>query len=103
MHMSSEGLLVIVIVGLSAGWLAGELVGGIGFGIVGDMIVGVIGSFIGDWLLPRIGLYLGAGLVSAIVNATIGAVVLLFIIRLVRSAGRWNGSVSGGGWNRRWR
>jgi uncharacterized membrane protein YeaQ/YmgE (transglycosylase-associated protein family) len=102
MHMSSEGLLVIVIVGLAAGWLAGELVDGTGFGIVGDVIVGVIGSFIGDWLLPRIGLYLGTGFVSAIVNATIGAVVLLLIVRLVRSAGRWNGG-SANGWNRRWR
>jgi uncharacterized membrane protein YeaQ/YmgE (transglycosylase-associated protein family) len=67
------------------------------------VIVGVIGSFIGDWLLPRIGLYLGTGLVSAIVNATIGAVVLLLIVRLVYSAARGNGSVSGSGWTRRWR
>jgi uncharacterized membrane protein YeaQ/YmgE (transglycosylase-associated protein family) len=102
MHMSTEGLLVIVIVGLIAGWLAGELVDGTGFGLVGDMIVGIIGSFIGHWLLPRIGLDLGAGLISAIVTATIGAVVLLLIIRLVRSAGRWN-SGSANGWSRRWR
>ena len=102
MHMSSEGLLVIVLVGLTAGWLAAQLVDGTGLGIIGDVIVGVIGSFIGDWLLPRIGLHLGAGIIAAIANAAIGAVVLLLIIRLVRSGARWNGG-SANGWNRRWR
>jgi len=95
MHMSSEGLLVIVAVGLAAGWLAGEFVEGTGFGLLGDMVIGIIGGFIGDWLLPQLGLYLGTGIVAAIVNATIGAVVLLLIIRLIRGRGRWGG---GGRW-----
>jgi uncharacterized membrane protein YeaQ/YmgE (transglycosylase-associated protein family) len=102
MHMSSEGLLVILLVGLAAGWLAGELVEGTGLGFLGDVIIGTIGGFIGDWLLPRLGLYLGAGLIAAIVNATIGAAVLLLMIRFIRDGGRWRG-----GWaigrNRRWR
>ena len=112
MHMSSEGLLVVVAVGLAAGWLAGEFVEGTGFGLLGDMVIGIIGGFIGDWLLPQLGLYLGTGIVAAIVNATIGAVVLLLIIRLIRGRGHWGRGRWGGGrwgsgwangWNRRWR
>jgi uncharacterized membrane protein YeaQ/YmgE (transglycosylase-associated protein family) len=80
---------VILFVGLVAGWLAGLLVRGSGFGLIGDLVIGVIGAFIGDWLLPRLGIHLGVGIVSAIVNATLGAVVLLIIVRLVRGRGRW--------------
>jgi uncharacterized membrane protein YeaQ/YmgE (transglycosylase-associated protein family) len=98
MHMSSESLLIILLVGLAAGWLAGEFVEGTGFGLIGDVIIGIIGAFIGAWLMPRLGLYLGAGLVAAIAYATIGAIVLLLIIRLFRGGGRW-----ASGWNRRWR
>ena len=87
MHMSSEGLLVILLVGIAAGWLAGQLVDGTGFGIVGDLIIGIIGAFIGDWLVPRLGLHLGAGIIAAIANATIGAIVLL-LIHQARSRGR---------------
>ena len=75
-------------VGLIAGWLAGQIVKGTGFGIVGDLIIGIVGAFIGSWLL---GIHLGAGLISAIVNATIGALILLLIISQIR----------GGGWSRR--
>jgi len=100
--MSGEGLLVILLVGLAAGWLAGEFVDGTGFGLLGDVIIGVIGSFIGNWLMPRLGLYLGAGLIATVANATIGAVVLLLIIRLVRGGGCRAGGWANG-WNRRWR
>jgi uncharacterized membrane protein YeaQ/YmgE (transglycosylase-associated protein family) len=79
MHISNESLLVILIVGLVAGWLAGHLVRGSGFGIIGDIIVGVLGAFIGDWLFPRI--------------ATLGAVILLLVVSLLRG--------SRGGWARR--
>jgi uncharacterized membrane protein YeaQ/YmgE (transglycosylase-associated protein family) len=92
--MSNESLLIILLVGLIAGWLAGQIMQGGGLGIIGDLIVGVLGAFIGDWLLPRLGIHLGSGLVPAIINATIGALVLLLAIRLVRG-GR-------GGWGRRW-
>jgi uncharacterized membrane protein YeaQ/YmgE (transglycosylase-associated protein family) len=96
MHLSNESLLVILLVGIVAGWLAGKLVRGAGFGIIGDLVVGILGAFIGNWLLPRVGIHLGTGVVSAIVNATIGAIVLLLVVRLFR------GGVGGGGWRRRW-
>src|SRR5258707_7675631 len=88
MHMSNESLLVILLVGLIAGWLAGRIVEGSGFGLIGDLIIGIVGAFIGDWLLPQLAVHLGAGIVGAIINATIGAVVLLLIIRLVHAGGR---------------
>ena len=69
-------------VGLVAGWLAGKIVRGTGFGLIGDLVLGIIGVFIGDWLLPRVGIHLGTGIVSAIINATIGAVLLLLVVRL---------------------
>jgi uncharacterized membrane protein YeaQ/YmgE (transglycosylase-associated protein family) len=94
MHMSSESLLIILVVGVVAGWLAGQIVQGTGFGIIGDLIIGIIGAFIGEWLLPQLGIHLGVGIVAAIVNATIGALLLLFILRLVRGGG-WS-------WGRRW-
>ena len=84
--MSIESLLIIVVVGVVAGWLAGQLVKGSGFGLIGDLIVGVIGAFIGGWLLPRLGISIGAGIVGAIISATIGAVILLVVLRLVRRA-----------------
>jgi uncharacterized membrane protein YeaQ/YmgE (transglycosylase-associated protein family) len=74
---------------------------GTGFGIIGDMAIGIVGAFIGDWMLPRLGIQLGFGIFGAIINATIGAIVLLLVIRLVRGGGRRN-SGSGLGWSRRW-
>ena len=95
--MSNQSLLVILAVGLVAGWLAGQIMRGAGFGIVGDLIIGVVGAYIGDWLLPRLGILLGAGIVAAIIDATIGALLLLFVVRLFAGRRRW-----GGGWGRRW-
>jgi uncharacterized membrane protein YeaQ/YmgE (transglycosylase-associated protein family) len=83
MHLSNQSLLVIIVVGIVAGWLAGRIMEGGGFGLIGDLVVGLIGAFIGDWLLPRLGIHLGVGIVALIVNAFIGAVVLLLILRLV--------------------
>ncbi|WP_342713569.1 GlsB/YeaQ/YmgE family stress response membrane protein [Bradyrhizobium sp. B124] len=101
MNMSGESLLVILVVGVAAGWLAGQLVRGTGFGLVGDLIVGIAGAFIASWLFPQLGIHFGLGIVSAIMSAAIGAVLLLLIIRLVRgrsrSAGGWDGP-----WRRRW-
>jgi len=100
MSLSNESLLVILVVGIIAGWLAGQIVRGGGFGLIGDLVVGVIGAFIGDWLLPRLGVHLGVGTVALIVNATIGAIVLLFLIRLF-TGGRY-GSRWGGRFRRPW-
>ncbi len=95
MYLSNQSLLVILIVGIVAGWLAGRVMEGGGFGLIGDLIVGLIGAFIGDWLLPRLGVHLGTGIVALIVNAFIGAIVLLLTLRLI-----------GGNrhrWGRRWK
>jgi uncharacterized membrane protein YeaQ/YmgE (transglycosylase-associated protein family) len=87
--MSGESLLIILVVGLIAGWLAGQIVKGTGFGFVADLCIGIIGAFIGNWLLPRLGIHLGFGILAAIISATIGAVLLLVILRLVSRRGRW--------------
>jgi uncharacterized membrane protein YeaQ/YmgE (transglycosylase-associated protein family) len=75
-----------VLIGLCAGWLAGQLVKGGGFGVVGDIIVGVIGAVLGGYLFSLFGVSTGGGLLGSLVVATIGAIVLLFGIRLVKSA-----------------
>jgi len=79
-------LLWFLVVGLVAGWLAGVLVKGGGFGVIGDLVVGVIGAFIGGFLFSTLGASTGAGLLGSIIVATIGAVVLLFIVRLIKRA-----------------
>ena len=84
MQMSNEGILVILFVGLIAGWLAGKIVRGTGFGIIGDIIVGIAGALVASLLFPRLGIHLGTGLVSEIIYSAIGAVVLLLIVRLLR-------------------
>ena len=75
-----------IVVGLIAGWLAGVLVKGGGFGVVGDIIVGVIGALLGGWLFGAMGIWPGGGLIGSIVVATIGAIILIFIIRLIKRA-----------------
>jgi uncharacterized membrane protein YeaQ/YmgE (transglycosylase-associated protein family) len=87
--MSNESILVILLVGLIAGWLAGHLVRGTGYGLIADICIGIIGALIGSWLLPQFGIHLGAGIVSSIIVATIGAVILLVVLRLVNRGGRW--------------
>lgn len=84
MVLSNEGIIVILFVGLVAGWLAGKVVRGTGFGIIGDIIVGIAGAFISSLLFPRLGIHLGVGIVSEIIYSAIGAVVLLLIVRLLR-------------------
>ncbi|MEI6330923.1 MAG: GlsB/YeaQ/YmgE family stress response membrane protein [Pseudanabaena sp. ELA645] len=75
-----------IMIGLAAGWLAGQLVKGGGFGMVGDIIVGVIGALIGGFLFSALGVSSGGGLLGSLIVATIGAVVLLFGLRLIKSA-----------------
>ena len=89
MQMSGESLLVILFVGIIAGWLAGQIVRGGGFGLIGDLLVGVVGALVASLLFPRLGLHLGTGIVSEIIYSAIGAILLLLIIRLVSGRGRF--------------
>jgi uncharacterized membrane protein YeaQ/YmgE (transglycosylase-associated protein family) len=89
MYLSGESIVVILLVGLVAGWLAGKIVQGTGFGLIGDIAIGIVGAFIASWLFPRLGFHLGTGMLREILDATIGAVILLIVIRLVRGGGRW--------------
>ena len=82
-----QSLIIWLIVGAIAGWLAGMVVKGGGFGLIGDIIVGIVGGLIAGWLLPQLGIPLiGGGIVGAIIDAFIGAVILLVIIRLIKRA-----------------
>jgi uncharacterized membrane protein YeaQ/YmgE (transglycosylase-associated protein family) len=87
--MSGQGLLVTIIIGIIAGWLAGKIVRGTGFGLVADLCIGIVGALIGGWLLPRVGIQLGTGIIAAIASATVGAVVLLIILGFFRRRRRW--------------
>jgi uncharacterized membrane protein YeaQ/YmgE (transglycosylase-associated protein family) len=84
-YLSNEGVLMILLVGLISGWLAGKIVRGAGTGLIGDMAIGIVGAFIASWLLPRLGIGLRSGLIRAVINATIGAALFLTIIRLARA------------------
>ena len=84
--MTLEPLLIFLIIGAIAGWLAGVIVKGYGFGLIGNIVVGILGSFIGGWLFGRFAILQGDGIIGAIVGATVGAVILLFLLRLVRRA-----------------
>lgn len=84
--MGTESLIIFLVVGAIAGWLAGLLVKGFGFGLLGNIVVGIVGAFVAGLLFPRLGISLGNGILDAIVYATIGAVILLVIIRLVKRA-----------------
>ena len=84
--MSAQSLIVILIIGAIAGWLAGLIVRGAGFGLIGNIIIGIIGAFVASWLLPRLGVSLGSSALRDIINATIGAVVVLVIVSLIRRA-----------------
>ena len=82
--LSGEGLLVILLIGIVAGWLAGKVVRGGGFGLIGDLVVGVIGAFVASWLFPKFGFHVGGGIGEQIVWAMLGAIVLLLVVRLIR-------------------
>lgn len=85
--MALNSLIVLIIVGLIAGWLAGQIMKGGGFGLIGDIVVGIVGAFIGGWLWGTLHLPgIGSWWLTAIISATIGACILLFIIRLVKRA-----------------
>ena len=78
-----ESLIILLIIGAIAGWLAGVIVKGYGFGLIGNIVVGIVGAFIGNWLFPQLGFTMEYP-VGAIVSATVGAILLLFVIGLIR-------------------
>ncbi|MES2752128.1 MAG: GlsB/YeaQ/YmgE family stress response membrane protein [Pseudomonadota bacterium] len=80
------GIIAWIIVGAIAGWLAGLIVKGAGFGLLGNIVIGIIGAVVAGWLLPQLGVRLGAGWVGEIINAAIGGVIVLVILSLIRRA-----------------
>jgi uncharacterized membrane protein YeaQ/YmgE (transglycosylase-associated protein family) len=78
--------LWFILIGLAAGWMAGQFMRGGGFGLVGDILLGVVGAMVGGFLFHQLGLSAGGGLIGALIVATIGAVVLLFLVRMVKRA-----------------
>lgn len=81
--LNAQNLVVLLVVGVVAGWLAGRIMKGAGFGLVGDLVVGVIGAFIGVWLFGVLGISAG-GLLGLLVAAIVGALLLLYVLRLVK-------------------
>ncbi|HXT08832.1 MAG TPA: GlsB/YeaQ/YmgE family stress response membrane protein [Roseiarcus sp.] len=81
--MATHGLIVWLIIGGVAGWLAGLIVRGGGYGIIGDIVVGIIGGVLFGWLFGASGMMVGSGLIGSIISATIGAVILIVVLRLV--------------------
>jgi uncharacterized membrane protein YeaQ/YmgE (transglycosylase-associated protein family) len=84
--MAGHGIIAWIVIGAIAGWLAGTLAKGGGFGLVGDIVVGVVGAFVGGWLAGLLGISIGSGFISSIITATIGAVILIIILRTIRRA-----------------
>jgi len=84
--MGIESLLIFLIIGAIAGWLAGLIVSGFGFGLIGNIVVGIIGALIAGWLFPRLGFAIGGGILASIINATIGAVILLVLVKILKRA-----------------
>jgi len=84
MRISNEGIIVILFVGLIAGWLAGKIVRGAGFGLIGNIVIGIIGALVAGWLLPQLHVELASGTLGSILDATIGAVVVLVILSLIK-------------------
>jgi uncharacterized membrane protein YeaQ/YmgE (transglycosylase-associated protein family) len=82
--MSTEHLLLFLVIGVVAGFLAGKIMKGSGFGLIGDLVVGVIGSFIGGWVFGLLGISVG-GILGVLVAAVVGALLLLYVIRLTKS------------------
>ena len=75
-----------ILIGLIAGWLAGQIMKGGGFGVMGDIVVGVVGALLGGFIFKSLGISAGGGLLGAIVVATIGAIVLIALLRLIKRA-----------------
>jgi uncharacterized membrane protein YeaQ/YmgE (transglycosylase-associated protein family) len=81
-----HGIIVWLIIGALAGWIAGKVVEGAGFGLIIDIVVGIVGAIIGGWLAGVLGLHIASGFIGSVVVAIIGAVILLFVLRLFKRA-----------------
>jgi uncharacterized membrane protein YeaQ/YmgE (transglycosylase-associated protein family) len=84
--MGIESIIVWLIVGAIAGWLAGLVVEGAGFGLIGNIVIGIIGAVVAGWLLPQLGISLGGGVIAAIINSAIGGIIVLVVLSLIRRA-----------------
>jgi len=84
--MSAEALIIWIVVGAIAGWLAGLIVRGFGFGLLGNIVVGILGAILAGWLFGAIGFSFFPGIINTILTAMIGAVVLLLIVRVLKRA-----------------
>ncbi len=83
--MTVESLIIFLLIGAIAGWLAGQIMKGGGYGLVGDIIVGIIGAFIGGWLFGRLGIAAG-GIIGMIIAATVGSIILIALLRMIKRA-----------------
>jgi len=90
-HMGNESILVTIVVGGVAGWLAGLVMRGSGYGIIGDIIVGLLGAFIGTWLMRAFSLSvnLGSPILNKVLVSLIGALVLMFVVGMLRRRSLW--------------
>ncbi|MFO0748269.1 MAG: GlsB/YeaQ/YmgE family stress response membrane protein [Myxococcota bacterium] len=77
--MSAEAILIILLVGAIAGWLASVIVTNWGFGLVINIIIGILGGLLGSWLFPKLGIVIGSGILGSILNATLGAIIILIV------------------------
>lgn len=84
--MGIESIVVWLIVGAIAGWLAGLIVKGAGFGLIGNIVIGIVGAAVAGWLLPQLGLRIGGGIIAAIINAAIGGIIVLVVLSLIKRA-----------------
>ena len=80
------GIIAWIIIGAIAGWLAGQIMKGAGFGLLGNIVVGIVGAVVAGWLLPQLGIRLGGGWIGEIINGAIGGIVVLVILSLIRRA-----------------
>jgi uncharacterized membrane protein YeaQ/YmgE (transglycosylase-associated protein family) len=84
--MTTNQWIWFLLVGIVAGWLAGKVMRGAGYGIIGDLVVGVLGALLGGWLFGKLGIAIGGGLLGAIITAFVGALILVWILRLMKRA-----------------
>jgi uncharacterized membrane protein YeaQ/YmgE (transglycosylase-associated protein family) len=84
--MEAQSLIAVLVIGGLAGWLAGLIVKGYGFGLIGNIVIGIVGALVAGWIFPMLGLGFGGGLFSSVIHATVGAVIVLFLVRLVKRA-----------------